>query len=149
MKMKKIGYRTISVFLCVFIAGTLFSLNSNAKKVKFLTSSVVPAAQGHVKVNQDNNQNYTIKIKISGLADIERLKTSDQTYIVWMETDQGKIENLGQLISSSGFLSKHMKATLETVSPFEPTKIFITTEDSANVQHPSGGGEVILTTGSF
>jgi hypothetical protein len=64
-----------------------------------------------------------------------------------METDQGKTENLGQLLSSAGFMSKHMKASLETVSSFNPAKIYITAEDDAGIQYP--GRQIVLSTEGF
>lgn len=64
-----------------------------------------------------------------------------------METDGGNAKNLGQLKSSTGFLSKRHKASLETVTPFKPLKIFIPTEDGINVQYP--GEQEVLTTEKF
>jgi hypothetical protein len=60
------------------------------KKIKFLPSTVVPAAKGYVKVKTDNNKNHVIKIEIRDLADVERLNSSKISYVVWMETDQGE-----------------------------------------------------------
>jgi uncharacterized lipoprotein YajG len=51
-------------------------LASCAQTVKFQNSSVVPAAQGNVKVKQDDNNNYRISVNIKDLADIERLDPS-------------------------------------------------------------------------
>ncbi|MCB9299549.1 MAG: hypothetical protein H6566_02805 [Lewinellaceae bacterium] len=125
----------------------LFSFASCAKKIKFLTSSTVPAAQGYVTVKRDNNQNYVIKIILSNLAEVKRLQPARSNYVVWMETDKGRTENLGQLNSSSGFLSKNLKASMETTSSYKPAKVFITAEDNTNVQYP--GNQVILTTSKF
>lgn len=118
-----------------------------APKVTFLNSSVVPAAKGWVKVKQDNNKNYVIKVEIEDLAEVERLQSSKQTYVVWMETDRGNTENLGQLKSSKSFLSKQKTASLETVSSFKPGKIFITAEEGINIHYP--GNQIILTTDNF
>jgi hypothetical protein len=120
---------------------------SCSRKMTFLNSSVVPAAQGSVKVTTDKNKNYVIKIAVKDLADVSRLQPPKKTYVVWMETDQGKTENLGQLLSSTGFMSKQMKASLETVSSFNPAKIYITAEDDASIQYP--GKQIIMSTGRF
>ncbi|MGM0376484.1 MAG: hypothetical protein ACQEQ0_06900 [Bacteroidota bacterium] len=113
----------------------------------FLNSSVVPAAQGSVKVKQDNNTNYDIKVEINDLAEVERLEPSKQTYVVWMETNRGKTENLGQLKSSDSFFSKQKTASLETVSSYKPVKIFVTAENGVDVRYP--GSQIILTTNDF
>ncbi|MBE0664103.1 MAG: hypothetical protein IH597_16730 [Bacteroidales bacterium] len=120
---------------------------SCSRKIVFQNSSVVPAAQGTVKVKNDKNKNYVIKVEVSDLADVSRLQPPKKTYVVWMETDQGKTENLGQLLSSSGFMSKQLKGSLETVSSFKPAKIYITAEDDASIQYP--GRQLILSTTSF
>jgi hypothetical protein len=64
-----------------------------------------------------------------------------------METDDNAVKNIGQINTSTGFLSKKLKASFETVTPVKPTKIFLTAEDDANVQYP--GMQVVLTTNHF
>lgn len=135
-------------FLVSILAATLiFASFSCAKKASFQTSSVVPAARGDVKVKKDDNNNYHIKIKISGLAEASRLEPAKQVYVVWLESDEHKINNLGRINSSSTLLSKSLKASFETVSSVKPIKIFITAEDEAGVQYP--GSNVILATSNF
>ena len=125
----------------------LFYFSACARKISFLTSSIVPAAEGTVKVNKDNNKNYHIQISLSNLAEPGRLQPSKSTYVVWMETDDNAVKNIGQINTSTGFLSKKLKASFETVTPVKPTKIFLTAEDDANVQYP--GMQVVLTTNHF
>jgi len=147
MKTQKMNRPIKSILLVVFAVMMIIPFTSCAKKVTFLNSSVVPSAKGYVKVKRDSNKNFVVKIQVSDLAEIERLQNSKLTYVAWMETDQGNMENLGQLKSSTSFLSKRHKASLETVSSYNPVKIFITTEDDINVQYP--GRQVVLTTDSF
>lgn len=125
----------------------LFFIASCATNESFLNSSVVPSAKGTAKIKQDKNQNYRIKVQIEDLAEVKRLQRSKETYVVWMETDRGNYENLGQLISSTGFLSKQHKASLETVSSFKPVRIFVTAESGTNVRYPDA--VQILTTNKF
>lgn len=138
---------TKKTFFGLFLATILLFVTSCETTVPFLTSSVVPAATGTVKVKKDDNQNYAIKVQVENLAEVERLQSSKQMYIVWMETERGNAENLGQLNTSSGFMSKKLSASLETVSSFKPVRFFITTEFMQNVRYP--GSEEILTTDKF
>jgi len=147
MKTQKINKLTKNIFLGILVTSVIFVLTSCEKKVKFLNSSVVPAAKGTVKVNQDNNKNYVIKVKILDLAEVERLQPEKQTYVVWMDTDSGGTENLGQLKSSRSFFSKQKTASLETVSSYKPIRIFVTAEHDLNVQNPDR--KVFLTTDKF
>jgi hypothetical protein len=147
MKTRKLVDHKINIMIGIFVLGVILPFTSCAQKIKFLPSSVVPAANGYVKVKTDDNENHVIKIEIRDLAGVERLQTSKVSYVIWMETDEGRIENLGQLNSSSGFMSKQLKASLETVSSYQPIKIFVTAEEFINAQYP--GDEIVLTTERF
>lgn len=120
--------------------------SSCARKVAFTTSTVVPAAEGKVKVKKDDNGNHAIKIDVRNLVEPDRLPIPQNTYVVWMESSNG-LKNIGQFRSESGLLSKTRKGELETVSPYRPSRIFITAESSPDVQFP--GNMVVLSTRSF
>ncbi|WP_139218233.1 hypothetical protein [Sunxiuqinia elliptica] len=78
---------------------------------------------------------------------IEKMECSELTYVLWMETDQDETENLGQLVSTPVLFSSKLQVTVETVSSYQPVKVFITTESEVNVQYP--GQQVVLTTDRF
>jgi hypothetical protein len=147
MKLKKWKGPVKSIILGILVVIMIISFTSCSKKIPFSTSSVVPAAKGYVKVKSDKNKNFVIKLKVTDLAEVERLGTSKLTYVAWIETDQGDMKNLGQLNSSTSFLSKRHRASLKTISSFTPIKIFITSEYDINVEFP--GNQVVLTTEKF
>ena len=147
MKSTQLISTTKNIVLSILVTTVLFSLTSCAKKVSFLTSSVVPAARGYVQVKSDNNKNYAIAIHLTDLAEVKRLQPAKQMYIVWMETSEEATKNIGQIKSSTGFMSKQLKASFETVSSLKPVKIFITAEDDASIQYP--GTQVVLSTDKF
>lgn len=64
-----------------------------------------------------------------------------------METAQNRAKNIGQITSSSSFLSSKLKASFETVSASKPERIFFTAEDDGNIQYPSGAN--VLSTANF
>jgi hypothetical protein len=125
----------------------LLITNLFAKKIVFLSSSVVPAARGFVKVKRDNYANYIIRILISNLAEVNRLQPSKQAYIVWMITDRELTLNIGQIDSSTTYLSTKLKAYFKKVSSSKPIKLFITAERNASAQTP--GDQVVLSTDRF
>lgn len=133
-------------FLPVVGIVTLFFLYSCSQKIVFQTSAIVPAAEGKVKIKKDNNDNYTIKVDLSNLSEPGRLQPPMKTYVVWMESDNARVKNIGQINSSTSFLSRRLKASFETVSSIKPTRLFITAEDDGTVQYP---GMQVLTTASF
>jgi len=121
--------------------------NLFAKKIGFLSSSIVPAARGYVKVKRDINENFLIQVKISNLAEVNRLQPSKQVYLVWMITDHEITDNIGQINSSTTFLSTKLKASFLKVSVSKPIKIFITAEEDAITQTPNE--QIILSTDRF
>lgn len=135
-------------FIIIAASMMIFSFSSCATKVPFLTSSVAPAAEGTVKVKKDENKNYVIKVHLNNLAEPTRLQPSKNTYVVWMETEDNRTKNIGQVKSSSSMISKQLKGSFETVSSFKPKKVFITGENDANVQYPSDI-DIVLTTNNF
>ena len=131
-------------FLCLLII--LFSV-SCARKISFGTSTVVPAAEGRVKIDKDNNGNQNIQVDIKNLAEPKRLTPSKSYYVVWMETDEGTVKNLGRLNSETGLFSNTLKASLHTVSPLKPRRIYVTAEDDPTIQYP--GSQVVISTERF
>ncbi len=144
--MKKTTLSTITknFFLSLLLILFTASFTSCSKKVAFQTSTIVPAARGDVKISKDSNKNYVIQIKLENLAEVKRLESSKKAYVVWMESDDSMVKNIGQIKSDSKFLSSKLKATFETVTPVKPTKIFITAEEDAEVQYPDK--QIILST---
>lgn len=124
-----------------------FAFLSCSNKTSFLTSSVVPAAEGTVKVKNDKNNNYVIDVEVMRLAEPNRLSPPKSVYIVWMETERNGMKNIGQLNTSTGFMSKTLKSSLEAVSSFKPKEILITAEEDSQIQYP--GSQVVLRTGNL
>ncbi len=147
MKTQRSGILNKKFFSGILMIAVLVLFASCSSTETFLNSTIVPGATGKVKVKKDGNQNYVIDLEVKDLASVERLQSSKQMYMVWMETENGNYENLGQLNSSTGFMSKQRKASLKTVSSFKPVRFFITTEDDKDVRYPAQ--EVILTTEKF
>ena len=142
MKPANLNTLTKTFLTGILATAMIFAFSSCAKKITFLTSSVVPAAEGQISVKNDKNNNYNIQMQITNLADIERLQPAKKSYVVWMETADNLPKNIGRISSSN-----KLKVSFETVSPMRPTKIFITAEDDEASQYP--GTMVVLTTDRF
>jgi len=135
VKIKKI----LLGFLAVMI---MLPFSLQAQKIPFIQSSVVPAAEGYVRVNTDRNNNNVINIHIKNLAEIERLDPAMKTYVVWMVTDRETTKNIGRINSSNS-----LNVFFEAVSSFQPIKVFITAEVNENTQVP--GEKIVLSTDNF
>lgn len=132
----------ISVVFFLFILAMTWQ--SCSRHMAFRTSPVVPAARGDVKVKQDKNNNFSINIDISGLAEVERLQGANKIYVVWIKTENEDPRNIGRIVSRTKTFSRKLRATFEGVSTFKPTAIFITAEEDGTVQYP--GNLVVLST---
>jgi hypothetical protein len=145
--MKQSIYFSLRTFLLGVIALSFIQVRAFSQQVHFRTSTVVPAAEGTVKVSNNKDKGHNIDISILHLASPQRLQPAARTYIVWMDTEQNGTKNLGEIHSEDGFLSKTLKASLKTTTPFKPTRIFITAEDVAAISNPQG--QQVLTTRTF
>lgn len=133
--------------LCLLLITALIFISCGTTRIAFEKSSVVPAAEGSVKVKRDKNENYQIDLNVIRLAEPQRLSPPQNVYVVWMETDGKGTKNIGQIGTSESFLSSTLKSSLRTASTFRPTAFFITAEDRADRTYPSS--TVVLRTEDF
>ncbi len=147
MKTTQLKSNSLKIIFGILSIMILLTFESCTKKISFLISPVVPAAEGTVQVKSDKNKNYVIDLDLIRLAAPERLTPPKKSYVVWMLNQQNSTINLGQIKSTTGFLSNSLKASFKTVSAFKPIKIFITAEDDSDIKYP--GSIVILTTDNF
>jgi hypothetical protein len=142
MKTTIFSTKTRKVFLGFITVMLMLPLSLQAQKIPFAQSSVVPAAEGYVKINTDRNKNNIIKISIKNLAKIERLDPNMKTYVVWMVTDRETTINIGRINSPN-----NLNVSFETISSFQPIKIFITAEVNESTKVP--GEKIVLSTDNF
>jgi hypothetical protein len=142
MKTTRISAKTRKIFSGFITVMLMLPLSIQAQKIPFVQSSVVPAAEGYVKINTDRNKNNIIEIRVKNLAKIERLDPNMKTYVVWMVTDRETTINIGRINSSN-----NLNVSFDAVSSFKPVKIFITAEVNENTKEPSE--KIVLTTDKF
>ncbi|MEA3450594.1 MAG: hypothetical protein U9Q83_01680 [Bacteroidota bacterium] len=122
--------RTIKILA---IIGMVALMTSCASTAKFPTSSIVPATDITAKMKQNKNNNYTIEVTAKHLAAPNRLTPPKNNYIVWIVTDNGTINNAGQLVNKNA-----EKVSLKITTPFNVEEIFITAESQGDLIYPSG-----------
>lgn len=140
-------FRKSHLTLMVLSISASLWMTSCSTKAAFQTSSIQPAARGYVKVKQDQAQNYIIQVKLDYLSEADRLNPPKKTYVIWMESNNNATRNIGQINSSTGFLSNNLKADFVTTSSYKPDRIYITAEDDGTVSYP--GPVIVLTTGKI
>ena len=133
----------LRVMLFFFISACSFCLLASCSpKITFQQSTIVPAARGTIKIKSDDNKNHVIKMKLSYLAEPERLNPPKKCYVVWLIANNNTTQNIGQIKTSH-----KLNVYFETVTSFKPSKIFITAEDSPGVEFPSS--MIVLSTSNF
>jgi hypothetical protein len=135
--------RTKSLLLPLAV---ILLLSACSPKIVYNTSTVVPTAEGNVKVKKDKNGNFMVSTEIINLAPPQKLPNPQNLYIVWADTPEGT-KNLGQIKTAKGLLGNALKGSLATTTTSKPTRIFITAENDVNVTYP--GNYVVLTTNNF
>lgn len=108
-------------------------LSSCASKKVFPISNVTPGAKISIKIEKDNNGNNEINLTSKYLTSPDRLTPPRVSYIVWMQTEENGLLNLGQLVTDAS-----EKGSFKTVTVFDIKEIFITAEDDAAIKYPSG-----------
>lgn len=135
LKMKD-SFRILSfIFAAILVSAC-------SKKVVFPVSQVVPAAEAVLKVDRDDNNNYGIELEVSNLAEPERLTPARRHYVVWMVTKQHGTINIGNLD-----INRKNNGELNTSTPYEPMRVFITAEDDPKPVLPST--QVVLNSEDF
>src|SRR6516162_5509339 len=127
--------RKIHITLALVFASFLFG--ACTKKMSFERSSIVPGADGKVAVKKDYNDNYSITVNTVNLPSSKNLTPSKDVYVVWMEDQNKNVKKLGQIKPTTGLLSKAYKGELKATTTTRPKKIFITAEDSGELEYPS------------
>jgi hypothetical protein len=127
-----------------YIIGVMFALLCTAacaaKTYHMTAASIVPGARGEVVIGHDKNGNTTLKIKVQHLANLENLTPRASAYVVWLRERDGNAENKGQLKTD-----KNLNGSFKTVTPLKSFEVFVTAEQDARAESPSGA-EVLRAT---
>lgn len=101
----------------------------------------IPAAMGNVQVKTGPNGNTKLKVLVEYLAPPSMIRPGATTYVVWARNDKAGTfaQNLGALQ-----INDKRSGSLETVTPLRSFVLFLSAEDSPDVQSPTG--EALMTT---
>jgi hypothetical protein len=122
-------------FLITILAGSALGgllLGGCAHDVPLQTSARIPAAQGQIKISKADNDNTKMKLEVDHLAEPGKMAPGAMTYVVWIQTSPGQVQNVGALMVDG---DRHAK--LETVTPHRQFQLFVTAEPVATVAAPT------------
>lgn len=104
-----------------------------ASDVRMVADPSVPAASGKAKIDKDNNGNLRLKVEVEHLAKPGALTPVKQNYVVWIQPRGKDPQNEGILR-----VGGNLKGDFEATVPRQDFEVFITAEDNATAQTPSG-----------
>ena len=113
----------VSSLVCVALAGD----------VPLIADPSIPAAAGNINYLHDKNHNIKYHIDTKHLARPDSLTPPKQVYVVWIQP-RGKDPINAGLLSVNDKLEGSFRGT----TPYQTFDVFVTAEDSANVDHPTG-----------
>jgi hypothetical protein len=117
----------------VSVAVIMMLVASCSNSIDFPVSAVAPAADIIASVKQDKNSNFEVTVTARNLAEAGRIAPGKTTYVVWVVTTDGEVKNLGQLDVKNA-----RTASLNSLTAFEFSEIFITAEEAGDVFFPAG-----------
>jgi hypothetical protein len=118
------------IFFCALL---IWPFGGGGKKVQMMAGRQTPGARGVVTVQQGDNGNRELDVKVQSLALPSSLTPPASAYVVWIQEPGQQPENLGQIQ-----LDSHENGELHVKTPFARFKVFITAEENAQVHVPQG-----------
>jgi|GEM_PF-572898 len=97
------------------------------------SSAVVPAAHIELDLGTDANQNTTVDLKATHLAQPSSLSPAAQIYMVWVQPVGGAPERKGMLKPDAS-----LNAEVQFITPVTHFELFITAESGTGAGSPTG-----------
>ena len=132
--MNRLALGSVLVFLLCAVGAAM------AADLPMTASQAFPAAMGKVSFHHDRNKNTSFTVHTKHLARPDALTPAKSVYVVWVQPRGQDPQNAGTLS-----VNENLEGSLSGTTPAQVFDVYVTAEDSGNVQHPSGP-EVLRTT---
>ena len=125
--------RTARIVLIIAVVIGLLPGALNAKSFKLKAATIVPGATGEVKSGKDKNGNTKFEVKVKYLAEPSQLTPPKSVYVIWIQVKDGTPASQGALK-----VNDKREGDFKSTTPEKLFDLWITAEDSATAQSPSG-----------
>ena len=129
--------KSISIVAAAAVGAFMLSgcaMFGGSKHARLNTSPTIPAAQGIVNLEKAKNNNTSIDLVVKHLAEPRKLTPPANVYVVWVRGSKDAApQNVGALT-----VNKNLTGELKTTTPLAAFDLFITAEESGQVQKSSG-----------
>lgn len=121
----------MQVRVITLFAICLLAFAGCAQKVVFEGSPLLPAADAEVKVSVDRNENTLVELALKHVAPAQRLSPPKLLYVVWAESEEGRLFQLGQLR-----VNEDREGHFTGTAPLERLRLVITAENEPRPEKP-------------
>jgi len=104
-----------------------------AGEVPLIADPSVPGATAKIDFEHDKNHNIKFHIEAKHLARPDSLTPAKTAYIVWIQPRGKDPEKAGVLT-----VDQNLEGSFRGTTPYQTFDVFVTAEDSPNVDHPTG-----------
>jgi len=111
----------------------MFAIAALASDAPLRVSDLLPAGQAKVSFEHDRNKNTKFSVHAKHLAKPESLTPPKNTYVVWIQGRGKDAQNAGVLR-----INENLEGSMSGTTPFQVFDIFVTAEDGASIDRPSG-----------
>ena len=129
-------FLSVSAVLAVILAMsgcTMLGIGGGGT-TRLSSSPTLPAVDGRAKFTATKNDNTRIELTVKHLPHPGKLTPPANTYVVWTRaTKYGPVQNMGALM-----VDKNLNGKLVTETALHSFELFITAEDSGQIQEPLG-----------
>ncbi|HKD80121.1 MAG TPA: hypothetical protein VKH81_10535 [Candidatus Angelobacter sp.] len=125
-------HRNLTLFALLALALALASV-AWGREDRLTNTGVAPAAEGKVTTDTDHNGNTNVEVSVKHMATPQSLTPAKQDYLVWVQPRGKDPELLGALKVNSD-----LEGSLKATTPYKDFDIFVTGEESARPEAPSG-----------
>lgn len=123
--------RKLGIYLGALLFGMLCT--AVASDQRLIADPSVPAATGKAHMDKDRNGNLRLKLEVDHLAKPGALTPAKQSYVVWVQPRGKDPINQGALK-----VNDNLKGSFEGTVPNQDFEVFVTAEDNAAAQMPTG-----------
>jgi hypothetical protein len=104
-----------------------------AGDIPLVADASIPAGAGTIHYEHDKNHNIKFHIDTKHLARPDSLTPAKSVYVVWIQPRGKDPVNAGVLS-----VNEKLEGSFRGTTPYQTFDVFVTAEDSASADHPTG-----------
>lgn len=117
----------------ILLLSLLATISCGGRRIPIVpATTLVPAADGSVKMGTDSNGNTSVELNVKHLAKPESLTPPATSYVVWFQSSGTAPQNKGVLR-----VDDELEGNFKAVTPFKVFALMVTAENDPRASSPS------------